>query len=57
MKLYQITWLDSKYPSQNVNYVYGSTKIEARGFIIREALANGNPVKKFIEVKEVEQAA
>ena len=54
MKLFEITWVSNAYPIPMTELVEGSTKMEARGYIVRREVNRGTP--KFLTVELLSEA-
>ena len=54
MKLFEITWTSKANPIPTTELVEGSTKMEARGYIVRREVNRGAP--RFLEVLQMSEA-
>ena len=54
MKLFEITWVSNACPIPMTELVEGTTKMEARGRIVRREVNRGAP--RFLEVLQMSEA-
>ncbi len=53
MNLFEITWVSNARPIPSTELVEGSTKMEARGYIVRREVNRATP--EFLEVKKLSE--